>query len=88
MTPQELINKAHEKITRIKGKEYAPNVHEIGQEIDKICARLWYEQRGFTVFDAGDETFEIMIEGYSIEISESELKYRADLWKEENEGNY
>ena len=59
----------------------------IGQEIDKICARLWYKERDFRVFDNGD-TLELMINGYSIEISESELKYRADLWKEENEGNH
>lgn len=86
MKPEELIKRAHEKITRKKGKEYAPNVHEIGHEIDKICARLWYEQRGIEVFEIG-ETLEIMLQGYGIEISEGELKYRADLWKEENEGN-
>lgn len=29
----EQIKKAHESITRIKGKDYAPNVHEIQEEI-------------------------------------------------------
>ena len=29
------IDKAHSKITRIKGKEYAPDVHEIQEFIDK-----------------------------------------------------
>ena len=33
--PKELIKKAHDSITRIKGKDYAPNVHEIQKWIDK-----------------------------------------------------
>jgi len=30
-----IIKKAHHAITRIKGKDYAPNVHEIQEWIDK-----------------------------------------------------
>ena len=85
MTPEQLINKAHEVITGRKGKEYAPNVHEIGQEIDKICARNWYEDRGILVADEGEDTLLIKVQEYWAEISSQELRYRADLWKEEND---
>jgi hypothetical protein len=30
-----IIKKAHDAITRIKGKDYAPDVHEIQSWIDK-----------------------------------------------------
>ena len=32
---KKIIKKAHYAITRIKGKDYAPNVHEIQEWIDK-----------------------------------------------------
>jgi hypothetical protein len=32
---KKIIKKAHHAITRIKGKDYAPNVHEIQEWIDK-----------------------------------------------------
>ena len=32
---ESLIKKAHDAITRIKGKDYSPSVHEIQSWIDK-----------------------------------------------------
>ena len=32
---EKIIKQAHDAITRIKGKDYAPNVHEIQLWIDK-----------------------------------------------------
>lgn len=32
---EKIIKKAHDAITRIKGKDYAPDVHEIQSWIDK-----------------------------------------------------
>jgi hypothetical protein len=32
---KQMIDRAHHAITRIKGKDYAPNVHEIQEWIDK-----------------------------------------------------
>jgi hypothetical protein len=42
-------------------------------------ALLWYEQNGFECYD-NDDTIYLVVLGFHVQVSTSEVLYRADLW--------
>ena len=50
-------------------------------------AKQWFEDRGISCYECNENYFDLMIrvDGYDIMISHSEISYRAELFKEENE---
>jgi hypothetical protein len=52
----------------------------------KTFAKSWYNSRGIEATPYED-TLLIKVQEYEIEVSASEMFYRAELWEEENENN-
>lgn len=44
ITPEKVIATASNNISRVKGKDYAPNVHEVQKEVDKVVLSSKKEQ--------------------------------------------
>ncbi len=48
---------------------------------EKQLALAWFEQRGIKAYETDDNIY-IRVDDYDIQISTSEIMFRADLYKE------
>ena len=47
-------------------------------------ALLWFEQNGFECYTDDDSTIYLVVNDFNIQVSTSEVLYRAELWDSNN----
>jgi hypothetical protein len=47
-------------------------------------ALLWFEQNGFECYSDDDNTIYLVVNDFNVQVSTSEVSYRAELWDDNN----
>jgi hypothetical protein len=58
---------------------------ELVQKLSEIeTALLWFKGNGFHAFEDGEGSIYISVNDFNIQVTNSEVSYRAELWRDSN----
>jgi hypothetical protein len=59
---------------------------ELVQKLSEIeTALLWFKENGFHAFEDGEGSIYISVNDFSIQVTNSEVSYRAEVWRDQKE---
>ncbi len=59
---------------------------ELVQKLSEIeTALLWFKENGFHAFEDGEGLIYISVNDFNIQVTNSEISYRAEVWRDQKE---